>query len=358
MNPAAPRPPESESLGRYEVLEEIGRGAMGVVLLAHDPALGRNVAIKHLRPDLKLSQADHDLFMRRMRHEAQAIARVNHSGIVALHDIGHDAKRGTFLVFERAEGPTLEAVLERGRLTNEGTARLAREMGDALAAAHRADIVHRDIKPGNIILTEEGSKIADFGVARLPDSTLTKAGARIGTPAYSAPESISDGQHSPRSDQFSMAACLYEGLSGRRAYPGKDAVEVALAIDRGPPEPISTSLGLPAALDDIFIRAMSKRPSDRFENCQELGRAVSEVLVGRGQHVPSHPDERLLRLADERNRSRALGSALLWLLLGAILSVLAFRFLQAESPPMPSEPERPGLQERDAYFSPVPSAEK
>ncbi len=358
MNDTSSLAPSRDSLGRYEVLEEIGRGAMGLVLLGHDPALGRKVAIKHLRPDLKLAPKDHDLFMRRMRHEAQAIARINHPGIVALHDIGQDEKRGTFLVFERAQGPTLEAVLERGRLTDEGTARLARELGDALSAAHRSGIVHRDIKPGNIILTDEGSKVADFGVARLPDSTLTKAGARIGTPAYSAPESINEGQHSPLSDQFSMAACLYEALSGQRAYPGKDAAEVALMIDRGPPAPLSPTLGLAQPVDAALLRAMAKRPSERFESCQDFGKILSEALVGAKPPGATLPDERLLRRAANQDRSRALGSALLWLLLGATLSVGGARFFRGASDKTQVVPEKPHVIERDAYLSPLPSSEK
>jgi serine/threonine-protein kinase len=326
---------------------------MGVVLLARDPVLGRSVAIKHLRQDLKLDEEERLLLGRRMSQEARAIARVTHPGIVALHDIGEDPSRGTFLVFEYAEGPILQSVLLRGRLTREGTARLAREMGEALSAAHAESVVHRDVKPGNVILTEKGSRIADFGVARLPDSTLTRAGARVGTPAYSAPETVRDGEHSAKSDQFSMAACLYEGLSGKRAFPGAEAVKVASAIEKNTPLLVATSLGLSARVDEVLLRGMAKNPDDRFESCKEFGLTLSEALLGVRELLPTLPDEQILIRYDTELRSRRIGTAILWLLIGATLSAAALRF-SAESPPPPAL-DTPKSERiiRPAHLSPV-----
>lgn len=348
------QPPST--IGRYVVRGELGQGAMGRVLLCEDPVLGRRVALKYLRQDLRLSESERDELMSRMRQEAQAVAQVTHTGIVALFDIGEDPELGVYLVFEQAEGPTLEGALRRGRLTKEGTARLAREMGGALDAAHSAGIVHRDIKPGNVILTESGAKVADFGVARLPDSTLTRAGARVGTPAYSAPECIREGRHSAVSDQFSFAACLYEGLSGRRAFPGTEAVAVAKRIEERDPLPIAKSLGLPAKVDRVLFKGMSRDPARRFESCSELGAALSEALLGTREILPTLPDQRSLDQIDRETTSRRIGFIVLWVLVGATLAVIAHRIVPPPPPPSPMHPKimPDGPPLRPAVLAPLP----
>lgn len=340
---------------------------MGVVLLGRDPILKRYVAIKYVRPDLEFESKERDLLMRRMRQEAQAIARVSHKGIVALHDIGDEARLGTFLVFERAEGPTLEDAVKRGRLTKEGAARLAREMGEALDAAHAQNVLHRDIKPGNIILTEDGAKIADFGVARIPDSTLTRAGARVGTPAYSAPEAIRKGEHEKASDQFSMAACLYEAISGRRAFPGSDAVEVARQVENERPLPVATPLGLSPRVDAVLQRGMARKQTDRFSTCRELGLALSEALIGVREMAPTLPDSKTLIAHDRNEKSRTIGFAVLFALLGATIALgvvrLSGHFLPV-SPWLGDEPKasspasiHAGPPLRPAVFSTAPENE-
>src|SRR5262245_1660583 len=189
-------------IGRYCVVRLLGRGAMGRVLLARDPVLDREVAVKLLRDDLTLPPEQRDARLARLRPEARASARVAHPTIIGLHDMGEDAELGLYLVFEYADGTTLKERLTRGALGPEASAKLAREIGDALSTAHEAGVLHRDIKPENIMLTRTGGKIADFGIARVPDSTLTRDGGLLGTPAYSAPESIKSGVFSPASDQF------------------------------------------------------------------------------------------------------------------------------------------------------------
>lgn len=351
----------SPTLGRYEVEKELGRGAMGVVWLARDPALGRDVAIKYLRPDLVLKPEEHQLLMKRMRQEAQALARISHVGIVGLYDVGESDDLGTYLVFEHAEGPTLEEAVRRGRLTSEGMARLAREMGDALDSAHSHGILHRDIKPGNVILTESGSRIADFGVARLPDSTLTRAGARVGTPAYSAPEAIRDGLHSAASDQFSMAACLYEGLSGRRAYPGDEAVEVAKLIEKESPSPIASALGLSPRVDEVLLKGMARTPEARFSSCRELGLALSAALLGVRELQPTLPDEQTLLRHDKESRSQKLGYAVLFTLIGAtvgtgLVRLAVGRESKQSAKTAAQELAAPAL--RPGFLSPLPSRRK
>lgn len=328
------RPIDAPStIGRYLVLEELGRGAMGVVYLADDPVLERKVAIKTLRKDLRLSDDEKALVTRRIEQEARAVARLAHPSIVLLHDLGTHPDLGAYLVFEHASGPTLEMVLRRGRLTRDGAARLAEELGAALSLAHERGVVHRDIKPANVILTEECAKIADFGVARLPESTLTRAGARVGTPAYSAPESIARGEHSPRSDQFSLAATLYEALSGTRAFPGQDTLEVARRIEREPPLPFATSIGYSSDVDAVLLRALSRDPEARFASAREFGLGLSAALRGVRKEQPTLVESpALYHPRATSSWSHRIGSAVLWFLIGATATVLVHRCTQGTEP--------------------------
>ncbi|HWZ91056.1 MAG TPA: serine/threonine-protein kinase, partial [Polyangiaceae bacterium] len=273
----------------------LGRGAMGRVLLAHDPVLDRSVAIKLLRDDLNIPPEQHEALLHRMRQEARASARVSHPNIVSLHDMGEDPELGLCLVFEYAEGLTLKERLLRGPLGPEAASKLAREIGDALTTAHSAGVLHRDIKPENIILTPTGAKVADFGIARVPDSTLTRDGGLLGTPAYSAPECIETGKFSPLSDQFSLAATLYEAVSGQRAFPGEDAIAVATRITNDEPPPIAEFAGLDPHVDEVLARGLAKDPAGRYEDARAFGLALSEALF-------QSPRSKLATLPDQRHR--------------------------------------------------------
>ncbi len=319
--------PELAPIGRYQPLRLLGRGAMGRVLLAHDPVVDRHVAIKLLRDDLVIPPEQKDALIDRMRQEARASARVSHPNIVALYDMGEDPELGLYLVFEYAEGSTLEQRITRGPLGAESGARLARELGDALTTAHQSGVLHRDIKPQNIILTPTGAKIADFGIARVPDSTLTRDGGLLGTPAYSAPESITKGTFSPLSDQFSLAATLYEALSQTRAFPGEDAVSVATRITTDVPPGIAQLCGLDPHVDAILMRGLSKAPGERFPSARELGESLAEALgIASRKMLPTLPDEHHRRAPwqapPERHgfRNFAGGAAL-----GALLGVAALQ---------------------------------
>jgi serine/threonine-protein kinase len=267
------------SIGRYEVRRRLGEGAMGRVLLAHDPVLDRDVAIKHLRDDLRIPRDVRDGLLVRMRHEARAAARVTHPNLVTLHDMGEDPAVGLYLVFEYVPGPTLKQRLEEEPLPPDEVATMARQLGEALTCAHAAGVLHRDVKPDNVILSRFGAKIADFGIARVPDSTLTHTGGLLGTPAYSAPETFRASTFSAASDQFSLAASLYEAASGRRAFPGDDSLSVTTRIANDPPDPIAGALGLPHVVDDVFGRALAKEPTARFPSCEAFGRALAAALV-------------------------------------------------------------------------------
>jgi serine/threonine protein kinase len=344
--------PEISQVGRYQILSELGRGSMGVVLLAHDPTLDRNVALKFLRPDLRLTPEDREALMNRMRHEARAMARISHPGIVSLFDMGEEHGTGVYLVFELADGPTLDETLRRGKLTPEGAAHLATDVGAALTAAHAKGIVHRDIKPANLILTESGARIADFGVARLPESTLTRAGAKVGTPAYSAPESIRHGSHSPQSDQFSFAATLYEALSGRRAFPGDDAIAVARKIETETPFGIAQGLGLSPSVDRVLLRGMAQEPSQRYASCQTFGESLAKALGAPRAPQPTVPAYRRTPGAPAAGPSRAIGSAVAFVLLGAVVgAVLARAQLEPKTTAAPAEAGAVRQKARPAFIS-------
>src|SRR5438105_3530028 len=197
-----------KTIGRYEVERLLGQGGMGRVYLARDKILGRRVAIKVLRDDLALPPRVRDELIERMRHEARAAAAVSHPNIVTLHDMGEDDQVGLFLVFEYVPGPSGDAPeslrerLRGGSLPLPEIATLARQLGSALAFAHEEGIVHRDIKPENVLFSRSGAKIADFGIARIPESTITRTNTVLGTPAYTSPEALSFGTFGPKSDQF------------------------------------------------------------------------------------------------------------------------------------------------------------
>ncbi len=324
---------------------------MGRVLLAHDPVLDRDVAVKLLRNDLGIPPEQRQALIERMRQEARASARVAHPGIVALFDMGEDPELGLYLVFEYVEGQTLKDKLGHGALGPAAAAKVAREIGDALTTAHTAGVLHRDIKPENIILARTGAKIADFGIARVPDSTLTRDGGLLGTPAYSAPESISNGKFSPLSDQFSMAATMWEGISGRRAFPGDDAVAVASRISTDEPPGIAAVCGLDPHVDTVLARALSKNPKSRFPSCEDFGRALAEALELSSARLamPTLPDEYHRESWEHEKQTHTTRVALGGAAVGALLAIAALQITAHLRAPVQAIASAPPDATRDAH---------
>ncbi|HEY1697491.1 MAG TPA: serine/threonine-protein kinase [Polyangiaceae bacterium] len=280
-------------IGRYDVELLLGEGGMGRVLLARDTVLGRGVALKILRDDLGLTPELRAQLVERMRQEARAAATLSHPAMVTLHDMGEDERVGLYLVFERIIGPTLrERLHENGALPPVEVAAIARALGSALTHAHAAGVVHRDVKPENVMLSKVGPKLTDFGIARLPDSTLTRATTVLGTPAYSAPEALGSGTFGPASDQFSLAATLYEALTGKRAFPGEDTLAVATRVATGKhaaPTSVLPALRGFAHLDVIFDRSLAKDDAKRFGSCEAFGNALAAELEGANASHPMTP---------------------------------------------------------------------
>jgi serine/threonine-protein kinase len=319
-------------IGRYEVIRLLGQGGMGRVLLAKDSVLGRYVAVKLLRGDLGLPPESRQVLFARMRQEARAAAAVGHPHMVTLHDMGEEADVGLYLVFEYLAGPTLRDKLGEGPVDLVVVAAMARQLGDALTAAHEAGVIHRDVKPENIILSVFGPKLTDFGIARLPDSTLTAAGSVLGTPAYSAPEALSRGEFGPASDQFSLGATLFEAVCGKRAYPGEDTLTVAARIATEAPPPLPFVSGIDRAgsagdsrlvsrLDAVLGRAMARDPAQRYPSCRALGEALASEIEARFFDAPrtSDPPPRSLVPRATRRVHNAIAAAAVLVIVGLVV---------------------------------------
>lgn len=261
-----------ERIGRYVIEASLGEGGMGTVYRAYDATLRRRVALKVLRSGAPQDQA------RRVLREARAAAALQHPNAAAVFDVGEEGGHA-FIAMELVDGAPLRTRIADRTVTLAQKLSWLRGAARALAAAHERGLVHRDVKPENIILSKSGGKIADFGIARIPDSTLTHAGGLMGTPAYSAPETFQAGAFSAESDQFSLAASMYEALSGNRAFPGDDAIAVASKIATDPPARFAEVVGLSPAVDDAFARAMAKKPEDRFSSCEAFGVAVERCVM-------------------------------------------------------------------------------
>ena len=239
-----------EKIGRYEIEKTIGRGAMGVVYLARDPIIDRLVALKTLRVDLDAEHAEE--FRERFVREARAAGRLNHPGIVTVHDVGEDPESGLmYIAMEHVEGRDLKQVLAAGEiLRHSEAARIVADVAVALDYAHSLGVVHRDVKPANIILTADGTpKITDFGIARLETSNLTVDGQFIGTPNFMSPEQITGKAVDGRSDVFSLGVVLFNLLTEERPFNGGTMHEVTLRIVQEPcPIPSTLSDQIPPAL--------------------------------------------------------------------------------------------------------------
>jgi len=269
-------------LGPYEIVAPLGAGGMGEVYRARDTRLERTVAIKILPARLS-SDAAHK---QRFEREAKAISSLNHPHICVLHDIGHQDGID-YLVMECVEGETLAKRLEKGPLPLEQVLKFGMQVADALDRAHRSGVVHRDLKPGNIMLTLTGAKLLDFGLAKpavplTTGATLTAAatqttpatreGTIVGTFQYMSPEQVEGKELDGRSDIFSLGAVLYEMLTGLRAFQGKSQLSVASAILEKEPAPISTVKPLtPPALDHAIRRCLTKDPEERWQTARDVG---------------------------------------------------------------------------------------
>jgi len=275
----------NERFGRYEILAELGRGAMGVVYKARDPKINRVVAVKTVSLNGQPAEEELD-YRERFVREAEAAGRLSHPGIVTIFDVGEEPEtRAPYIVMEYVNGPSLEKLLsgEDRTLPLETALQLTLELAEALDCAHGQGVVHRDLKPANILVTEDGhAKIADFGVAKLNLANFTLAGRALGTPAYMSPEQLSGEAVDGRSDLFSLGVVLYTVLTGYRPFQGNSAATVSFKVVNRDPVPASVlDTDLPPGLDYIIARAMAKDPAQRYQRGMEMVLDIQEMRAGR-----------------------------------------------------------------------------
>ncbi len=269
-----------QRIGRYEVVKTIGKGAMGVVYKARDPLLDRVVAVKTIMSPQGQGRRVRSAFLERFQREAKAAAKMQHPAIVTIFDVGVDEASGApFMVLEYLPGESLADRLDRVRIPLARCVQIATDLSSALAFAHRQRIVHRDVKPANVLHAGDNRwKLADFGIARMPDSDLTQVGIFMGTPGYSPPEAIREGRYTPQADVFAWGAVFYELLSGRIPYEGPDTKTTNSYVVQGnAPPPTRHDPSIPEPLSQVTMMALQPSDRNRFRDASEAEAALREA---------------------------------------------------------------------------------
>ena len=298
--------PEQVVGGRYRVVRKLGGGGMADVYLCEDLTLGRHVAIKVLLQ----RYLDDPTFVERFRREAKAAAGLNQQNLVSIYDWG-EVDGTYYIVMEYVEGETLKDLIRRrGRLSGNEAVAVALQLLAAIDFAHRSGIVHRDIKPQNVMLDRAGTvKVMDFGIARAGDSGMTEAGSILGTAQYLAPEQAKGHPVDERSDLYSVGVVLYEMLTGTVPFKGDSAVTVALKhVNEVPREPSELVPGMPYALNQIVLKAMAKHPADRYQSAAEFARDLRAAKEGGPLRRPPSTPAASARASWARRRRAAAGT--------------------------------------------------
>ena len=277
------RTPTVQRIGRYELLDELGRGAMGIVYRARDTQIGRIVALKIILTK-NASAAESEHYRQRFQREAQAAGRLSHPGIVTLHDIAEDEQGQPYIVMEFIEGRPLNALLAPpAQVPLDRLLEIAIQVAHALDFAHRSGVIHRDIKPENIMVMHDGrAKITDFGIAKLAGADLTQEGTSLGTPSYMSPEQFHGKPVDARSDLFSLGAVIYWMCTGQKPFPGESVTTITFQVLFQPTARAhELKPGLPPDLDRILARCLAKDPADRYASCADLAADLVALRVGR-----------------------------------------------------------------------------
>jgi predicted Ser/Thr protein kinase len=277
-------------IGRYEIVEELGRGAMGSVFKARDPAVGRIVALKTIHTTA-LEGAQSEEYRARFYREARASGVLAHPGIVPVFDVG-EADGAPFLVMEFVEGRNLAEAVKKGeRFTLDRVCEIGQQLGDALGYAHRQGVIHRDIKPANILMTSravygsERPRITDFGIAKLVASEITSTGQLLGTPSYMPPEQFTGSPIDGRADLFSLGVILYSLATGEQPFPGETMTAVSYKVVYTEPiPPAKLNPAIPARLEAIILKCLAKSPADRYQTGEEL---AQDLAAMRASPTPS-----------------------------------------------------------------------
>jgi len=269
-----------DKIGRYTIVRELGKGAMGIVYEGVDPTINRRVAIKTARRDVMESSGRAEEMMERFLREATAAGGLNHPNIITIYDAGEEADMA-YIAMEYLEGGDLfDVIEEKKRFSPEEAVETGTAILDALAVAHDNGIVHRDIKPANILTPRGGSlKVADFGIARIENSNLTQEGAMIGTPHYMSPEQFMGHKVDARSDLFSVGIILYEMLTGEKPFGG-EALSTVMhnVIKTDPVNPSELNFAVSTCLSRVVLKSLAKRPNDRYPSARAMAAALHESI--------------------------------------------------------------------------------
>ena len=274
--------------GRYQVESVIGGGASAVVYLGRQTSVDRSVAIKVIRPEVFANERELERYLR----EAKIVGSLNHPNIVTLYDVGRLADHRPYMVMEYVKGASLQRLLQNdGHLPVDVAFQVFQQVADALGHAHRHGVVHRDIKPGNILIEHRSTglvhaRVADFGVASVANSALTHAGAFIGTPLYMAPEQALGLPVTPQADIYSLGVLMYRTLTGVKPFDADTPVALAMRhVTQAVPRmgEVAPAIEIPAELEAVVLRCMSKEPADRYASCQDL---VLELMDVKARILP------------------------------------------------------------------------
>jgi serine/threonine-protein kinase len=269
---------DPDQIGKYQIVELIGRGGMGAVYKAFDPAIRRHVAIKAINKE-SFDDADRAYILSRFRHEAQAVGRLVHPRIIAVYDYGEDGNF-TYMVMELVQGKSLYEHLKQGATYDlREVAEIIRQLLDPLGYFHDQGVIHRDIKPSNILINIDGRiKLGDFGIARIESSELTKLGDVLGTSYYMAPEQFLSTEVDGIADLYSVGVIAYELLTGQKPFVGPTPVVMQKVLNEAPRAPSQLNSLLVPALDAVVLKALAKRPEERFPSAREFSEAFREAI--------------------------------------------------------------------------------
>jgi serine/threonine-protein kinase len=279
-----------ERLGKYIIESVLGQGGMGVVYKGRDTAIDRYVALKTIRAEL-LETKDRELVLNRLQQEARAVGRCLHPNIVSVFDYGED-KGIPFIAMEYVEGLSLRQTLRKRKSFKPNTINyIVRQVLEALDCAHRNGIIHRDIKPDNILILTDGHvKVTDFGIARLDSTHLTRTGTICGTPNYMAPEQIRSNKITPAVDIYATGALMYELCTGKMPFEGETSIEIMYNVLEGSLDLDTSETAIPTEFRPIIAQALAKDPLNRFSSAQAFAAALGQsgqVPAGRAQHLPA-----------------------------------------------------------------------